>query len=57
MSTIYVERITFCKECGKRYSPIKSWQKFCSAHCRVMNWEKDHPRIKMKELNKIINKS
>lgn len=47
MSNIKVYKKVKCIECKNKYEQKRKWQKFCSAKCRWMNFDKTHPRIKI----------
>lgn len=42
-----------CKNCGKEYTAIRSWAKFCSDTCRIANYRKSHPQLSPEELKQI----
>ena len=38
-----------CKNCDKRFTPVKNWQKFCGPECRVQwhkEWMEDARKLK-----------
>ncbi|HWP38971.1 MAG TPA: hypothetical protein VNL18_15600 [Gemmatimonadales bacterium] len=36
--------------CGKRFKQKRAWQRYCSADCRHLDWERRNPRIRVSEL-------
>lgn len=47
------DRLRRCKNCNRNFYWVRKWQKFCSEICRWENWEKNNPRVKRKELEKL----
>lgn len=35
-----------CSNCKKEFEPTKSWQRHCSAKCRLRTYYKENPRVK-----------
>lgn len=38
-------KIKVCEYCGRKFKPVRHWQRFCSDRCRWKSWDKRHPRI------------
>lgn len=34
-----------CDYCGRKYQPVRAWQRFCDKDCRTAAWERLHPRV------------
>jgi len=52
MAKFKPERRT-CKNCGKSYTAMRYWAKYCSASCRIAYFRKTHPHISPEELKQI----
>lgn len=44
-------------KCGQKFTPAKSWQKFCGDDCRRQNWQEEQGgelKLRVIELTQII---
>jgi len=42
-----------CKSCGKTFTAMRSWARYCDASCRMAYFRKTHPLLTPEELKQI----
>jgi len=43
-----ISPIKVCRFCGKKFEPVKIWQKYCSRQCRLEAYRKGRPRERLR---------
>jgi hypothetical protein len=43
MLTVTERKVVLCEQCGRDFTPRRSWGRFCSSYCRRLAWLERNP--------------